>query len=430
MSFLAKLRQKLKEALNSAEPAPREEKKIKLSELGEFVHSSIKTARDNDQQRALQISQEIISSFKEIGNISDLLTNKEPYTKGKFPSQIISSGRSSKDFLCRQVDMISTKITSPDKKYESLVKFKKTAFDAIIQLNLDPKKAELFMFCFEKEAGLIRNKLIDIKKNVDLLDGLLNKKSALFKSNKLQIKLNEAIKIEGELKEVSNNLDRFSDKLNVLEENKEKIEQKIGKLSVSRKAEGLTAEISSAQQNKKDLLNKLSNEFTILRKALKKYQHDEPKSTRSRLAKYIDDFAETLLDDSEIKIFSVINELSTAIIENNISLDLKSKEKVLALIKLLTKDYVKNLQKQYTEIVEKLDKLEQQKKDLLAPIKTKRTELEKQLRETYAQVVELAPKIKARTKQKESRNNELSQLKSDVEKIASDLTRRKVILLK
>jgi hypothetical protein len=423
MSLIDKIKQKLREIIDTKELV--QEKKLKLSELEAFVKSHIKDIIIRDKKSAIQISQNIISELNEIAKTADSLRDMEPYAKGNFPDQIISAGRSSKDFFCRQVEIIATKITKPDEDYKSFNEFRKKILKAIIQLNLDPKKAELFMLCFEKEVKLIRNRLSEIKKQADSLSNLLNKKSILFKSDELQVESNKTINIENELKEISKISSKLSDKLKKLEKAQQEINKKIEKLSTT-KADKLNAEISSVQQSKKELLNKLSNEFTSLRKALKKYQHGEPESTKGELEGYIENFAETILVDSELKILKIVSEIKTAILENKILLDLKSRDKVLTLIRLLTKDYIENIQKQYAELVEKLNKLEQQKNELLMPIRNKRIELEKQQRELNAQITELAKEIKTKTRYIENKDKELFQSKSELEKIASDLTNIKI----
>lgn len=397
------------------------EKKLKLSELNSFVDSHSKIVLERDRQLAITLSKNIISELESITKTASSLKDKEPYFKGKLPDKIISAGRSSKDYFCRQVEIV--KLTQPTIEYDSLNTFKEELAKVLKQLNLDPKKAELFMLCFAKEAELVINKLRGIKGQERELTKLLTKDNLLFKSQELNNKLELAIEIEKELEDES--LDKVSTQLKDIEKAQQDISKNLEKLNTD-KTDKLTSEISSIQRSKRELVNRLSNEFAVLRKILKKYQHGEPKSTKGELEKYIDNFAEALLDDSELKILKVLSEVKTAVIKNKIILDSKSRDKALTVIRLLNKDYVENVQKKNVELVEKLSELEKQRAEILIPFKTKRAKLEEEQRKLSAQIAELSREIKVKTRHKESKNKELLNLKLELERLAIDLTKVKI----
>lgn len=418
---------KLKQIFSTKESAEQEEKRLKLAELAEFVQSRSKSTIDRDRKLAVEISKKIVSNFSEIKKLAESLEDAEPYVKGKFPDQIISAGRSSRDFFCRQAESVILRIMLPQKDYISLIAFKKQVRMALNQLNLDPKKAELFRFCFEKEAKLVGNQLTEINKQEKEISLLLSRDAAIFQSAELDIKLKEAIKAEAELKENNENVEKLTAQLKELEEFRQSVNNKIGKISTS-EADKLAEEINLIRQKKKELLNKVSTEFSGLKKVLRKYQHKEPKETKGELENYIESFAETLVNDYDFKILNIVSELKTAVSSNKLILDSKARETSLACFGLLHKDYVENVQEQYNEMTKKVEELERQKAEVLAPIKEEKSELEKQQKELDTQIEGIIKEIKIKTKYKDSKDKELTQLKSELEKLASWLTKTRIIV--
>ena len=127
-----------------------------------------------------------------------------------------------------------------------------------------------------------------------------------------------------------------------------------------------------------------------------------------------------------MKILKILSEIKTAIIENKLPVDSKARDKALTVIRVLSKDYVETVQKEYNSLVKTLDKLENQQRESLVPIKTKREELDKQQKEVESSIAEVSKDVKSKTRHKESREKELVNLRLELEGLAGEVTGVKI----
>ena len=211
-------------------------------------------------------------------------------------------------------------------------------------------------------------------------------------------------------------LENSSSKLNNLKETFTKNIQNLKNSEDYSKFNKLKEEKEETQKEFSNNNSRLSQSFSVLETALKKYQRLAFENQKL-IEDYLKDPITTILNDKELKIISILEKLSSSAANNEIELKDRKKEKTIEEIKTLTKDFFEsfiakhnNLKNKLLEIKEKIEN-NQTNKD----IEKSQTDLNK----TNEDIINCNTKI-SKTKEELSKIN-IEEIKKQLEKELNEL---------
>lgn len=225
----------------------------------------------------------------------------------------------------------------------------------------------------------------DVENNVNLLKSSVNSKYSLLKSlNQLKIRLEK------------------------VKEDKESYEEKIKEIKISPNYKYFLEEkekLSKLENEIKKLKLKLEHNFAVIEYALKKYTKIADEEFKLIYGYQVNAF-DTLLEDKEFKILEILQKITQKILSNEIVLKDSKKQKILAEINLINRNYLGEIIKEYRE-------LEKDRKQLSKEINENKTINE--INETKEQIISLDKEFEKTGQDINNLNKNINKI--DVEKI-------------
>lgn len=251
-----------------------------------------------------------------------------------------------------------------------------------------------------KEADI--DSIKSIKENIILLNNEIKEREG--NKEELEKKGKEAEKLTKLTKEITENIENLK---------KDEEYERLGKLTSEKD------KIIKSIDNHK---SKLIHSFSVIEMALKKF---------SRMAfeneKIIDKYLENslfLFEDWELKIIKILKDLEENILNNHIQLKDKKKEKTLKEIKKMDKEFFAGFLKEYKELKEKLDEINDEINKI--DIQNKINELNKNKKDDELKLGDIEKEIERLKKNIDK--GQIDNLKEKIQKNINDLLKIKVIV--
>ncbi|MBI3032547.1 hypothetical protein HYY69_03665 [Candidatus Woesearchaeota archaeon] len=290
-----------------------------------------------------QLAQEISSLKQNISNLQKAqLMNENIVVKAK---QIMEGNRET--YIKRLLQFID-KLDVTNKGYFS-AKNLMNLFEAELALFLEatPKNYYVLQEFFAHEAKAITNNIQNIGKEIIMMKGLIQQSNVdeLYAAKNLLKEISDKKRL---VKEKESLIAQKKKEIHELLLSREKVEQKLESL----KRSDVFAEFNSLTQ-KRDLVLKAINDidknlyekFSVLDRPLRKYAHEG--SYDELIAKYLVHATTALVEDEKFELLIVLEQVKTAVEQDAVALKDKQKEKVIEIIKMLNRDELLTIKKQY-----------------------------------------------------------------------------------
>jgi len=206
---------------------------------------------------------------------------------------------------------------------------------------------------------------------------------------------------------------------------KRSIEAKINELKSSQRYEsfrGTEIMLNKVNSEFKDHVHKLHNSFSILEHSLRKYARLSLDA--GLLDSYINDCVSALKSDAEFKIVDLLEKTKQNILNNNIEMKDKRRDKTLDEINKLDRSFLKEFLERYNELKSKHDKIELELKE--SDVKKELAGLEGRLEESNKEVEKTANRIDYFDK--EINKIDIQQMKADLGKEINSLLNVDVVI--
>ena len=348
--------------LFAKEEVLQEEESIKLAELGEWfnakaeaVHNSL---NDNISLVKGKIKDEMGKAKTNLSTLKDAeLKNPNIPLRAK---QMMEGNRTSYvKIISNFLDNVWEEVKD-EKSYEKLLSFSNN-FDHSLDI-LGKSTTRSYHVIKEFFANEATNVAINIKN----VDGLFKElKSAIEDSNISQVdaikkdiegiknKINQKINLEEQLKNKEGEIGKLEGEREVVLKEATDVKNSEEYLSFNKLKEEREKAERDVRLNKEDVFSS----FSVVDKALKKYLRVAFEDEKL-LSRYIERPISTLLDDEELKIIKILESLEKNLVQDKIELDEKKKNKTLAEIKKMDKEFFNGFLGRYTELNEKLKNIE------------------------------------------------------------------------
>ena len=352
----------IKKLFAKEEPEEREEESIKLAELNSWFNVKAEDVHNSLNEEIIQVKGKIKDEMgKAKTNLSTLkdaeLKNPNIPLRAK---QMMEGNRVSYvKIISNFLDNVWEEVKD-EKSYEKLLGFSNN-FDNSLDI-LGKSTTRSYHVIREFFANEATNIAINIK-NVD----------GFFKELKSAIEDSNIAKVDAIKKDIEGIKNKINQKTNLEEQLKNK-EGELGKLEGER--EVVLKEATDVKNSEEYLsFNKLKEErekaerdvrlnkedvfssFSVVDKALKKYLRVAFEDEKL-LSRYIEKPINALLGDDEFKIIKILESLEKNLVQDKIELDEKKKNKTLAEIKKMNKEFFNGFLGRYKELKGKLEVIE------------------------------------------------------------------------
>lgn len=295
-----------------------------------------------------------------------------------------------------------------NRDYFYLLEFCKNFDELINDLNKSTLRSYMILQeFFSNEIGKIANHLKNFDKLFSELKSALSNEK-LVKINKtrenvqnLKLKARQKINLDVELRDMEATLKLANEEKDsaILQiENFSKSEEHNSFLNLVEQKKTKTAAFYEDQ-------NMIMQSFSVLDRPLRKYSHIAFEQEEI-LLEYLNNPIETLSNDKSLSILPVLKNMEKLLVENQLQVDEKKKEKSLDEIKKLNKEFIEGFLRKYCTFKEEIEQLEQ---------KIKITEVPEKFREFNSQLESVNFKI-------EKYSEEFNKLKNDSEKLNQSIT--------
>lgn len=351
MGFLDTLKALFKEKQEELEV-----NEVKLEKLGSWLDSWIEDKAKNAKSELKIIKREIREEQEKVTENLEKLEKAE-LMNSNIPEKVKHILEGNRKTYLHKVNLVSSKVELPE-DFNEILSFCK---------NFDNYLEEFWKSTFRPYKVLqefFANESKSLAANVAKLDSLVKKAKGIVEKSvagkigqvKESIqKTNQQINRKAELIEKINNLEK---------EIKEKSELKVGKEEkiVSLKESddyqmflALKVKKNSTQQEIEQLERNVSLSFSMINTALKKYERLTLDSALVR--KYLDKPLPTLFSDTDLKIVDLLTKMKESVKGNKVDLKEKKKEKTVAELEKMDKDYFKTFFATRKRLKEKLNEV-------------------------------------------------------------------------
>ncbi len=405
----------IKKLFAKEEEVPKEE--LKTDQLQEWFSSKTKEIfKELDTE--ISNTKDKISEIKE-KTLTNLETLKTAQLQNpKIPFRAIQMMEGNRDAYIRKIEIFLKQIVI-DNEYNKVLEFCNSFGNTLNNLGSNTiKQYQIMQEFFSNESRAVAENIKEFDNQIKELRKNIEEKN-ISKINEIServISLNNQIKQKSTLSQDMTDLENSSSKLNNLKETFTKNIQNLKNSEDYSKFNKLKEEKEETQKEFSNNNSRLSQSFSVLETALKKYQRLAFENQKL-IEDYLKDPITTILNDKELKIISILEKLSSSAANNEIELKDRKKEKTIEEIKNLTKDFFEsfiakhnNLKNKLLEIKEKIEN-NQTNKD----IEKSQTDLNK----TNEDIINCNTKI-SKTKEELSKIN-IEEIKKQLEKELNEL---------
>lgn len=375
---------------------------VNLRDIEEWLDQKSKPLMEEVKQQTEEILMRIDEELQKARIDAEILENAK-LQNPNIPFKAKQYMEGNRKAYIRAIHSFLGNIEINNKDYFYLIEFCKN-FDELIN-NLNKSTLRSYMILqefFSNETGKIANHLKSFDKLFsEVKSALSNEKLVSINKSreevqKLKLKMKQKINLDVELKDAEATLKLASEEKGAMIrqiENFSKSEEHNNFLNLVEQKKNKTSEFYEDQ-------NMIMQSFSILERPLRKYSHIAFEQEEIVLD-YLNSPIETLANDKSLSILSALKNMEKLLVENQLQVDEKKKEKSLDEIKKLNKEFIEEFLKKYCTFKEEMEQLEQNIKRTGAPQKFK---------EFNTQLESINLKI-------EKNSEEFNKLKSDSEKL-------------
>jgi len=246
-----------------------------------------------------------------------------------------------------------------ERNFENVEKFTFVVFEHLNSFSIKSFKA------FQKASGLIGNELKDVSDCIAEFGSLTKK---LAETDRQKLNAAESIRKNIEkIKEEQNEIESFCNKTESKRDELKDIEEKISAIeeknketensAEARKKQELLENVSMLNDKLKTNSSLITNFFSPLEKALKKWNWSE----KNKLVEsYLGNPAEALKNDNNLEIINVILKVKEDIIKNKLYIEEKKKEQTFKSIEEITKEKLTAFVEEESKLKNELKKNEEE----------------------------------------------------------------------
>jgi len=379
-----------------------EKEEISLNEMENWFNDKTKIIFNNLDKKIEDEKLKINGEIKKC--IENLETLKNTELKNpNIPIRAKQAMEGNRDAYIKRVKIFLDYIGLEDNDYDKILNFCNN-FDT--QLN-NLGKSTLKSYQILQE--FLANESSDIAINIRNLDNLIKELKNLFVNSKietietikneisnLKIKINKKNDLEEELNNKQNHIEE-------LKKSKEYLENEINNFKKSQdfvNFQNLEREKDLIIKDIDNHKNTLLHSFSVLEKAFKKFSRIVFENEKL-VKNYTISPLKTLIEDNELKIIKILDNLEKNILDNKLDIEERKKQKSLNEIKKLNRDFFTDFLTTFKNLKEKLDEIN--------------NELENN--ETENKNVELNKKLNLIKTQLETSENDINNLKIELETI-------------
>ena len=376
---------------------------IRLQDLEEWLNERSKPLMEEVQQQSHEILMRVDEELQKSRINIELLENAK-LQNPNIPFKAKQYMEGNRQAYIRSVNSFLGHMEINNKEYFYLVDFCKEFDELINNLNKSTLRSYTILQEFlANETGKIAQNI----KNFDRLftelraalgnAKLVSIKNAIEKVQSLKSKTKQKMNLNVELKDMEAILILANGEKDQIVQEIEKFRKSDEHTSFLQLVEQKKAKSSAFYEDQKTIVQSLS----VLERPLRKYSHVAFEHEELVL-EYLNNPIETLANDKGLSILEVLKNLEKLLLENQLQIDEKKKEKSLEEIKKLSGEFLNEFLKKYFAYREEMNEIEQ---------KIARAGVSERFREFNSRLE--AINLKA-----EKNTEELAKLKGDSEKIA------------
>ena len=376
---------------------------IRLQDLEEWLNERSKPLMEEVQQQSHEILMRVDEELQKSRINIELLENAK-LQNPNIPFKAKQYMEGNRQAYIRSVNSFLGHMEINNKEYFYLVDFCKEFDELINNLNKSTLRSYTILQEFlANETGKIAQNI----KNFDRLftelraalgnAKLVSIKNAIEKVQSLKSKTKQKMNLNVELKDMEAILILANGEKDQIVQEIEKFSKSDEHNSFLQLVEQKKAKSSAFYEDQKTIVQSLS----VLERPLRKYSHVAFEHEELVL-EYLNNPIETLANDKGLSILEVLKNLEKLLLENQLQIDEKKKEKSLEEIKKLSGEFLNEFLKKYFAYREEMNEIEQ---------KIARAGVSERFREFNSRLE--AINLKA-----EKNTEELAKLKGDSEKIA------------
>jgi hypothetical protein len=322
---------------------------IALSKIDKHMNFIL---RDNLGSINKQINEKIteINRKKEEAVITLRELHKSKLMNTNIPEREVHIMDGNRDNYIKRTSYFLTSIDVPRNyldTYDYCIKFSQE----VDQLSRDVQK-NIFVLqhFFSNEVKNTNKALHDLEELIIEIRVLLEKNGIIYLKNiqkDIKIFINNVLKIKDFKEQITNEKTEISGHQDKLEKLNERIKN-ITSGTDYRALEAFRQEKGAAENEIKNILTELNGFMSTLDTALRKYYYLNP--DKKLIKDYLDDIKTALIEDTELKIYEILQNIKKAIDNDDIDLKDRKKEHCLEALEKLSLEYLKNIQSQVLKL--------------------------------------------------------------------------------
>ena len=197
----------------------------------------------------------------------------------------------------------------------------------------------------DKLVARLNDEVSQLSKALEPIEAI---KSLIEEQGRSAVKQKELKKQEQELSSKLSSLSSEIKKQNLALKHLEKSQQ-------FRELSRLGTEMDSRKEELKELGNSVSEDFSVLDRALRKYS--KLSTEEKAILPYFEDPVIALVNDTNLNISEIMEKMRSTLIKGDLGLKDKKQEKTLQKIDTLSREYLRQLQEKHRELREKIEEL-------------------------------------------------------------------------
>ncbi len=425
--FLKRKEERTEEPVVEAKPV-----RIGLESVEERMGEEISGRLSQEREKARELYAKIRANFREIKRISKELEEKK-FEEGERLYSAVNMIKN--NYVNRVFGLLGGVPVVEKMEHEELKDFCSKVSGVLENMKkVPPKQAVMLSKYFRKEASRIVKILKDIEGDVKEMKDLLSEGRSIPFLNRIRSEVNilkEKRRRFGDLKREEEVLREKIEKLRSERDEREKDLENLMKSEDYREVIGVREKIEKLKQEKENVMNEIREEFSSVKRPLKKYEHvfknnpSIPREKRVSFEKLLHSPVKFTLRGEESVLKEIISRVSESLERGEIKLKESELRRFREFSRKVEGGWVSKLKRRYEEIGKEMEEIERRKD---AGVLNEREKIRREIEHLEHEISEYERNLENILKGKESAKSEIRRVKGELEKMIERETGKKFIV--